>query len=78
MRWVSMKKEPWRYLAAAVSVIYIVYLWTEKDIPGIYGNLPSEQMVPLMVTTVAVTLIKVALIAGGILLVKWLVGKFKK
>ena len=73
-----MKKEPWRYLVAAISVIYIVYMWAEKDILSIYGNLPTEQMVPLIVTTVAVTLIKVALIAGGILLVKWLVGKFKK
>ena len=73
-----MKKEPWRYVVAAISVIYIVYMWAEKDILSIYGNLPTEQMVPLMVTTVAVTLIKVALIAGGILLVKWLVGKFKK
>ena len=73
-----MKKEPWRYAVAAISVIYIVYMWAEKDILSIYGNLPTEQMVPLMVTTVAVTLIKVALIAGGILLVKWLVGKFKK
>ena len=73
-----MKKEPWRYAVAAISVIYIVYMWAEKDILSIYGNLPTEQMVPLMVTTVAVTLIKVALIAGGILLVKRLIGKFKK
>ena len=73
-----MKKEPWRYAVAAISVIYIVYMWAEKDILSIYGNLSTEQMLPLMVTTVAVTLIKVALIAGGILLVKRLIGKFKK
>ena len=73
-----MKKEPWRYLAAAISTIYIVYLWAEKDILSVYGNLPSEQMVPLVVTSVAVTLAKAALIAGGILLVKWLIGKLKK
>ena len=73
-----MKKEPWRYLVAAVSVIYIVYMWVEKDLPSVYGNLPREQMLPLLVTSVAVTLIKVALIAGAILLAKWLIGKFKK
>ena len=73
-----MKKEPWRYALAAVSVIYIVYMWAEKDILSIYGNLPAEQMIPMLVTSVAVTLIKVALIAGAILLAKWLIGKFKK
>ena len=73
-----MKKELWRYVLAGISVLYIVYMWAEKDILRVCGNLPAEQMLPMMVTTVAVTLAKVALLAGGILLVKWLIGKFQK
>jgi len=73
-----MKKAPWRYLVAAISVIYIVYMWTEKDILGIYGNLPPEQMIPMVATSAAVTLIKVTLFAGVMLLAKWIVGKLKQ
>jgi len=35
------------------------------------GTLPAEQLVPMIVTTAAVLLVKVAALAGVILLVKW-------
>lgn len=73
-----MKKEPWRYVVAAIAVIYIIYMWVEKDLVSVYGNLPPEQILPMAVTSVAVTLVKVVLLAGAILLAKWLIGKFKK
>ena len=73
-----MKKEPWRYVVAAIAVIYIIYMWVEKDRISVYGNLPSDQILPMAVTSVAVTLVKVGLLAGEILLAKWLIGKFKK
>ena len=38
----------------------------------------SEQITPLIVTTIAVSLLKVAAIAGAILLIKWIVGKIKR
>ena len=73
-----MKKEPWRYAVAAIAVIYIIYMWAEKDLISVYGNLPSDQILPMAVTSVAVTLAKVALLAGAVFLVKWLAGKFRK
>ena len=73
-----MKKEPWRYVVAAISVIYIVYMWVQKDVAGIYAAMPPEQARPLAVTTVAVSLAKVAVLTGLILLAKWILGKFKK
>lgn len=73
-----MKKEPWRYVVAAISVIYIVYMWVQKDVAGIYAAMPPEQALPLAVTTVAVSLAKVAVLTGLILLAKWILGKFKK
>ena len=73
-----MKKEPWRYVVAAISVIYIVYMWAQKDVAGIYAAMPAEQALPLVATTLAVSLAKVALLTGGILLAKWILGKFRK
>ena len=73
-----MKKEPWRYIAAGISVIYIIYMWVQKDVAGIYAAMAPEQALPLAITTVAVSLAKVAALAGIILLVKWLTKKFSK
>ena len=39
--------------------------------------MPSGELLPMAVTGIAVTAVKVALIAGGILLLRWLVSKLK-
>lgn len=52
-------------------------MWVKKDIVSIYETMPDEQILPLVVTTVAVSLLKVIAIAAVILLVKWIVGKIK-
>ena len=72
------KKEPWRIIVGMIAIAYIVYMWVEKDIMAIYTAMPREQAVPLVITTVLVSLTKVAVIAGGILLIKWIAGKIKK
>ena len=74
----NLKKEPWRILVGIISIVYIVFLWVKKDIVGIYSTMPQEQVVPLIATTVLVSLVKVFAIAGGILLVKWLARKIKE
>lgn len=73
-----MKREPWRIVVGVIAMIYIIFMWVKKDIVSIYATMPQEEVVPLIVTTVVVSLIKVAVIAGGILLVKWCVSKLKK
>ena len=70
-------KEPWRIAVGILAIAFIVYMWVDKDIITIYTTMPKEQVAPLIVTTIAVSLIKVAAIAGGILLIKWLISKFK-
>jgi len=72
------KKEPWRIVVGVLAVAWIVFMWVKKDIVSIYTTMPKEQIVPLIVTTLAVSLLKVAVLAGAILLVKWLWGKLKK
>ena len=70
--------EAWRIIAFIAAVAFILFMWIKKDIAAIYATVPSEQIAPLVVTTVAVSLLKVAAIAGVILLIKWIVGKVKK
>ena len=74
----GQKKEPWRIVVATLAIIYIIYMWVEKDIVAIYSTMPAEQALPLVVTTIAVSLVKVGVITGGILLIKWIIGKFRK
>ena len=73
----NKKKEPWRIIVGIISIVFIVYMWVEKDIMTIYATMPKEQVAPLIATTIAVSLIKVAAIAGGILLIKWVISKVK-
>ena len=74
----NKKKEPWRIIVGILAIAFIVYMWVKKDIMTIYTTMPKEQVVPLIATTIAVSLIKVAAIAGGILLIKWIIGKITK
>ena len=72
------KKEPWRIATAAVSIAVIVFLWTKKDVAAVYATAPKEQLIPLIATSIAVSLFKVALIAAVVFLVKWIIGKVNK
>ena len=57
--------------------VYSFYVG-KNGIAEIHATMPSEQLAPLIVTTIAVSLLKVAAIAGAIFLIKWIVGKVKK
>lgn len=72
------KTEPWRIIVGIIAIIWIIFMWVKKDIASVYTAMPQEEVIPLIVTTIAVSLIKVAVIAGGILLIKWAIGKIKK
>ena len=71
----TKKREPWRIVVAGLSIAYIVFMWVRKDIVTIYSTVPKELMVPMIATTVVVTLVKVAAIAAVVLVVKWVVKK---
>lgn len=66
------KTELWRVIAFILSILFIAIMWAKKDIVEIYTTMPQEQIVPLIFTTVAVSVIKVGLIAGVVLLIKLL------
>ena len=73
----NKKKEPWRIVVFAVAVIYIIFMWVKKDIGEVYSSLPQEEILPLIITSVVVSVFKVAVIAGAVLLVKWIISRIK-
>ena len=68
----EQKKEPWRIVVGIASMALIVYMWAKKDIAGIYASMPAEQALPMVVTTLAVSLVKVGLIAAAVYAIKWI------
>ena len=71
------KIEPWRIIVFTISILVIAFMWVKNDVISIYTTMPKEQVVPIIATTIFVSLIKVSAIAGGVLLIKWIVGKIK-
>ena len=71
------RTEPWRIVAGIIAIIYIVFMWVKKDIVSIYSTMPKEKVVPLIVTTIGVSLIKVIAIVGAVALIKWIIAKLK-
>lgn len=71
------KIEPWRIVVGTLSIAFIIFLWVKNDIASTLVTMPKEQAIPLIVTTILVSVVKVAVIAGVILLAKWVIGKIK-
>ena len=65
------KKELWRIIVAILSIIFIVFMWVKNYIATIYSSMPKEQVAPLIITTIIVSLIKVGGIAFVIFFIKW-------
>ena len=72
------KKEPWKIVLGIISILFILLMWIKKDIVGIYSTMPKEQLIPMIATTVMVSLSKVAGIAAVVFLIKWVASKFTK
>ena len=72
------KKEPLRIILFILSMLFIVFLWVRKDVVNIYTTMPKEQIAPLIITTILVSLLKIGLIAGAVFLIKFIIDKKKK
>ena len=59
-------------MANIIAIAYLVFMWVKKDIAEIYATMSEEQFVPLVAATIAVSLLKIAAIAG-----EWIVIKSK-
>lgn len=74
----SRKPEPRRIIVGLISIIFIIIMWGKKDIATFYGTLPTEELLPVILTSVAVTLIKILIIAAAVFVFKWSIGKINK
>lgn len=72
------KLEPWRIVIGTLSISFIIFLWVKNDIASTLVTMPKEQAIPLIVTTILVSAVKVAVIAGVLLLAKWVIRKIKR
>ena len=70
------KKEPWRIVVFIISIIFIIYMFVTKN-NGADTALSAEQAAPAMITSVAVTVIKFAIIAAVVFIGKHIIGKIK-
>ena len=67
--------KPVRIVLFVLGVIWIGAMWAKKDVAATLAAVPAEAAVPVVITSLVITLLKVALYAAVILLIKWLAGK---
>ena len=71
----SIERKPRRIAVAVLSVIVIAIMWIKKDVLGLWSGISGEDILPLLMTNGIVMLAKVALLAGGIYVIKIIAAK---
>ena len=71
------KSAPWRIVIGCISMAWIALMWAKNDILSIYTTMPREQIVPLIIMTVAIFTVKVLAITGATLFIKWIVSRIR-
>ena len=74
----NKKTEKWRIVVFIIAVLFIIFMWVKKDIGKVVETVPSDQLVPVIVMSLLVSIFKFALIAGAVFFIKWLVNKRNK
>ena len=73
----SIERKPRRIAIAVLSVIVIAIMWIKKDVLGLWSGPSSEDILPLLTTNAVVMIVRIAVLAGIIYLVKKLAAKIK-
>lgn len=73
----EIEGKPRRIAVAVLSVIVIAIMWVKKDVLGLWSGISSEELLPLLLTNGVVMIAKIAILAGGIYLIKILFAKIK-
>ena len=74
----SVERKPRRIAIAVLSIVVIAIMWIKKDALGLWSNLSSEDLLPLLATNAVVIIVRIAILAGKIYLVRKLLTKLKK
>lgn len=73
----SIERKPRRIAVAVLSIIVIAIMWIKKDVLGLWGNISSEDLLPLLATNAVVMIVKIAVLAGIVYLVKMFLAKIR-
>jgi hypothetical protein len=73
----SIERKPRRIAVAVLSVIVIAIMWIKKDVLGLWNNISSEDLLPLLATNSVVIIVRIAIIAGIIYLIRKLAAKIR-
>ena len=74
----SIERKPRRIAIAVLSIVVIAIMWIKKDALGLWSNLSSEDLLPLLATNAVVIIIRIAIFAGIVFIVRKLLAKLKK
>ena len=73
----AVERKPRRIAVAVLSIIVIAIMWIKKDVLGLWSGISSEDLLPMLATNAVVMIVKIAVLAGIVYLVKMLFAKIK-
>ena len=59
----SIERKPRRIAVAVLSVIVIAIMWMKKDVLGLWSNISSEDLLPMLATNAVVIIVRLAFLA---------------
>lgn len=74
----SVERKPRRIAIGVLSIIVIAIMWIKKDVLGLWSNLSSKDLLPLLATNAVVIIVRIAILAGIVFIVRKLLKKLKK
>ena len=73
----SIERKPRRIAIGVLAIIVIAIMWIKKDVLGLWSNISSEDLLPLLATNAVVIIVRIAILAGIIYLIRKLVAKIR-
>ncbi len=73
----SIERKPRRIAIGVLSIIVIAIMWIKKDVLGLWSNISSEDLLPLLATNAVVIIVRITILAGIIYLIRKLAAKIR-
>jgi hypothetical protein len=73
----SIERKPRRIAVAVLSMIVIAIMWIEKDVLGLWSNISSEDLLPMLATNAVVIIVRIAIFVVIIYLIRKLAAKIR-
>ena len=73
----SIERKSRRIAVAVLSMIVIAIMWIEKDVLGLWSNISSEDLLPMLATNAVVIIVRIAIFVVIIYLIRKLAAKIR-